>query len=73
VRDRGRRGFGAIVWESGLEADEAIRAVKAFQDPNEAIRYVASLCEAGETWAVVDLVTLTVVAQGVAEHSPATV
>jgi hypothetical protein len=44
--------------------NHAIRAVKAFADPNDAIQYVAPTCGQGERWAVVDLSTMTVVAEG---------
>jgi hypothetical protein len=64
VRDPGLRRYGAIVWESGMDVNEAIRAVKAFSDPNDAIRYAVPACHLGGHWAVVDLATMDTVAQG---------
>lgn len=64
VGNRGGRRYGAIVWESGLEINDAIVAAKAFPDANGAYRYIAPLCGAAERWAVVDLATMTVIAEG---------
>jgi hypothetical protein len=58
------RRFGAILWETGVEVHEAIRAVKVFPDADDAIAYVAPACTTGQRWAVVDLVTMAVVAEG---------
>ena len=63
VSDSNRR-YGAIRWTCDAEMHDAIRAVKAFPDPNDAVRFVAPACQEGERWAVVDLATMSVVAGG---------
>jgi hypothetical protein len=64
----GRRRYGAIVWHPGAEIDDAIRLVKAADDPEEAVGRVASLCPEDQRWAVVDLATMNVVASGPASR-----
>ena len=61
---KGRRRDGAIMWYPGVGIDDAIRLVKAADDPAEAIGLVASACPADQRWAVVDLTTMSVVACG---------
>jgi hypothetical protein len=56
--------YGAILWDASADIDDAIRLVKAFADPQGAINLVASSRQDGQRWAVVDLRTMNVVAQG---------
>ena len=55
--------YGAIV-EATADLDNAIRVVKTFDDPQDAIRQMAPACQDGERWAVVDLTVMRVVAKG---------
>jgi hypothetical protein len=64
VTARVGRRYGAILWEASADLDHAIRTVKTFDNPDDAIRLVAPTCEDGERWAVVDLQTMDVVAKG---------
>jgi hypothetical protein len=61
---RSRRRYGAIVWYPGVAIDEAIRLVKAADDPDEAMSLVARACAEDQRWAVIDLTTMNVVASG---------
>jgi hypothetical protein len=65
---KGRRRYGAIVWHPGVDIDDAIRMVKAADDPDEATGLVASACLEDQRWAVIDLTTMSVVASGPASH-----
>jgi len=61
---KGRRRYGAIVWHPGVGIDDAIRLVRAADDPEEAMGLVAPGCREDQRWAVVDLTTMSVVAAG---------
>ncbi len=61
---KARRRYGAIVWHPGAGIDDAIRLVKAADDQEEAVRFVAPVCPEDQRWAVVDLTTMNVVASG---------
>jgi hypothetical protein len=64
-----RRRYGAIVWHPGIDIDDdAIRLVRAADDPDEATGVVASVCLENQRWAVIDLTTMSVVASGPASH-----
>jgi hypothetical protein len=66
---KGRRRYGAIVWHPGVDIDDdAIRMVKAADDPDEATGLVASACLDNQRWAVIDLTTMSVVASGPVSH-----
>jgi hypothetical protein len=65
---KGRRRYGAIVWRPGVDIDHAIRLVKAADDPDEAKGLVLSACRGDQRWAVVDLITMRVVASGPVSH-----
>jgi hypothetical protein len=56
--------YGAILWRPGVEIDDAIRLVKAVDDPEEAMSLVVSGCHDDQRWAIVDLTTMNVVASG---------
>jgi hypothetical protein len=64
VSPRAGRSYGAILWDVAAGIDEAIRFVQTFEDPGDAIRSVSKECEAGEKWAVVDLRSKAVIAEG---------
>jgi len=59
---RQRARFGVIRWEAGADLEDAIRLVKACDDPAAAVQLASRACPAGERWAVVDLSTMSVVA-----------
>jgi hypothetical protein len=63
-----RRRYGAIVWRPGVDIEDAIRMVKAADNPDEATGLVASACLEDQRWAVIDLTTMSVVASGPASH-----
>jgi hypothetical protein len=65
---KGRRRYGAIVWRPGVDIEDAIRLVKAADDPDEATGLVAPVCPEDQRWAVIDLTTMSVVASGPASH-----
>ena len=67
MRDPARR-YGAIIWAAGIRLDDAIRAVKAFDDAAVAANYVAHRCGKGECWAVVDLATMEIVAEAASDE-----
>lgn len=60
--DRTRRRFGAILWEATADIDDAIRVVESFEDANAAVARVANECSSGETWAVVEIPSMRIVA-----------
>ena len=62
--------YGAILWEASADIDNAIRLVKTFHDPQDAILVVAPTCQDGERWAVVDLTLMRVVAKGSSQSGP---
>ena len=62
-----RRRYGAIIWRPATDIDDAIRLVRAFDDPSEAVRLVEPACAFDQRWAVVDLATMSVVASGAGE------
>ena len=62
--------YGAFVWEASADIDSAIRVVRAFADPQDAILSVAPNCLDGERWAVVDLTVMRVVAKGSSHSGP---
>jgi hypothetical protein len=68
VTDRYGPRYGAILWEASADLDNAVRVVKTFDNPQDAIRLVAPECKDGERWAVVDLTIMRVVAKG-ASHA----
>jgi hypothetical protein len=55
--------YGGIVWATGVGIEDAIRGVKAFADTESALDFVALTCQEGQSWAVVDLFTMNVVAE----------
>jgi hypothetical protein len=67
VSDRFGPRYGAILWEASADLDSAIRVVKSFDNPQDAIRLVAPDCQDGERWAVVDLTIMRVIAKGAAD------
>jgi hypothetical protein len=68
VRKRPKRRYGAILWHASADIDNAIRLVKTFDDPEAAVRLLATICADGERWAVVDLTTMRAVATGSTPH-----
>jgi hypothetical protein len=64
-----RARFGAIRWETQASLEDAIRLVKACNDPGDAVRVASDSCRAEERWAVVDLRTMSVLATG-SKRSP---
>ncbi len=65
------RRYGAILWDVAAEIDDAITFVRIFEDPNEAIRMLSVTCVPGQRWAVVDLGSKVVVAEGAARFGAA--
>src|ERR1700722_16921478 len=68
VTERFGPRYGAILWDASADLDTAIRFVKSFDNPQDAIGLMAHDCKDGERWAVVDLAIMRVVARG-ASHS----
>jgi hypothetical protein len=64
VTNRAGLRYGAILWDAVADIDAAIRVVKRFDNPQEAVRLVAPCCAVGQKWAVVDLISMRVVAKG---------
>ena len=73
MNDRGGVLYGAIVWDALANIDDAIKVVKAFDNPDDARRLAALTCGDGQRWAVVHLETKRVVAQGCEPAVPAAV
>jgi hypothetical protein len=64
VRDRVGQRYGAIRWQVEADLDNAIRLVRSFDNPTDAIRLVATTCARGERWAVVELPSRRLVVAG---------
>jgi hypothetical protein len=59
-----RPRYGAIRWVGETDVDDAIRAVRACTSITEACRFLLDGFTVGESWAIVDLPSLTVVRRG---------
>jgi hypothetical protein len=62
--------YEAIVWQASADIDNAIRLVRTFHDPQDAILGVARTCQDGQRWAVVDLTLMRVIAKGSSHSGP---
>jgi hypothetical protein len=64
VGDRNRHRYGAIRWRPSAPLDDAIRAVRGFDDPDAAVRFIQPTCGPEERWAVVELKPMRIIAAG---------